>query len=279
MEAFLIYIAKVSGIMTLFWMAYHLFLKKETFFIYNRCFLLAGLLIAITLPFIPLITYSEIEPMPYTTMQQHISPNELANALKPEIVSWVSILFIVYVIGIAFLGMKFIVQLFSLVRVVHNSSITKFGGFRYVESGMNLAPFSFFNYIFYNPTLYSESELSVIVQHEVVHCSQGHSVDVLLGHLITITTWFNPFSWLYQSAIKQNLEFLADARAIQEVSSVKGYQYALLKVSGNQFCRPIVNTFYNQKTNRHVKQIEIKQYECFKNRIGLTCPGLVYCQF
>ena len=56
MEALLIYLLKVSGILTIFYLAYQLFLKRETFFIINRQFLVIGIIAAISIPFITLIT-------------------------------------------------------------------------------------------------------------------------------------------------------------------------------------------------------------------------------
>ena len=270
MEVLLIYIAKVSCILAIFFAAYQLFLKKETFFKFNRYFLISGLLLAIALPFISFINYVEIEPNAYTVIEQSAVPAELTNAVGTYSIDWVNVLGIVYLTGIVAFSIKFIVQLFSLFSMVKKSTVTKFGGFHYVESVLDIAPFSFFNYIFYNPSLYSESELSIIVKHEVVHSSQRHSVDVILAHLVTIATWINPLSWLYRSSIKQNLEFLADEGAVQEVRSTKGYQYALLKVSGNQAFTPIVNTFYNSLTRLNVfgKIVSIgSQYGQVKKRI------------
>jgi hypothetical protein len=52
MENFIIYMAKVSALIALFFIAYYFLLRKETFFTSNRWFLLAGLFTSIVLPFI-----------------------------------------------------------------------------------------------------------------------------------------------------------------------------------------------------------------------------------
>jgi hypothetical protein len=85
----------------------------------------------------------------------------------------------------------------------------------------------------------------------------------------------NPFSWLYQTNIKQNLEFLADESVIREMSSVKKYQYALLKVSGNQFCTPIVNNFYSSLIKKRIIMLN-KSKSNKKNlfKIALILPAL-----
>ena len=85
----------------------------------------------------------------------------------------------------------------------------------------------------------------------------------------------NPFSWLYQTNIKQNLEFLADESATKEVPSIKKYQYTLLKVSGNQFCTPIVNNFYNSLIKKRIVMLN-KSKSNKRNilKIALILPAL-----
>ena len=52
MESFGIFSLKAGIILSLFWIIYLLFLQKETFHRFNRCFLLTGLLASIFLPWI-----------------------------------------------------------------------------------------------------------------------------------------------------------------------------------------------------------------------------------
>jgi len=252
MAVFLLYIVKVSCILALFCAVYLLFLKNETFFKFNRYFLISGVLIALAMPCIELTRYVEIEPVVDTTMFIVNTPDSYTESVSSKPIDWSAILFIVYGIGVLVLFVKFIVQLLSLFRMVRSNTPRKFGDYHYVETSFDIAPFSFFKYIFYNPSLYTEGELSAIIKHEAVHSSQWHSVDVLLTHFMTIVTWVNPFSWLYQSSVKQNLEFLADQAATKESMSLTNYQYTLLKISGNQYCTPLVNTFYNSLIKKRI---------------------------
>ncbi len=250
METLFIYLLKASGILAIFYLAYQVFLKSETFYSVNRHFLMAGLLTALLLPFVSITNYVEIAASPLNLVTDETSVVEATNV--DQRFNWITLFFGIYLTGLLFFTTKFIVQIISLLKLVKINKVAKQGKFYHVETNKNIAPFSFFNHIFYNPTLYSESELSAIIKHEKAHSSQWHSFDVLLSHLITICTWMNPFSWLYQTNIKQNLEFLADESATKEVPSIKKYQYTLLKVSGNQFCTPIVNNFYNSLTRLNV---------------------------
>ena len=273
METLFIYLLKVSGILAIFYLAYQVFLKRETFYSVNRHFLMAGLLTALLLPFVSITNYVEIAASPLNFVTDETTAVK-ATHVDPRF-NWVTIFFGIYLSGLLLFTTKFIVQIIALLKLVKINKVAKQGKFYHVETNKSIAPFSFFNHIFYNPTLYSESELSAIIKHEKAHSSQWHSFDVLLSHLITICTWMNPFSWLYQTNIKQNLEFLADESATKEVPSIKKYQYTLLKVSGNQFCTPIVNNFYNSLIKKRIVMLN-KSKSNKRNilKIGLILPAL-----
>ena len=62
MEALFIYLIKSSGLIILFYFAYFLMLRKETFFTSNRWFLLAGLITSVLLPFVFITKIIWVEP-------------------------------------------------------------------------------------------------------------------------------------------------------------------------------------------------------------------------
>ena len=280
MEALLTYLLKVSIVLALFYLAYQFLLKNETFFKINRHFLIAGILTAFILPFVTLTDYVEITTIPIEETVNQISGESVEESTNLN--NWITIFSIIYLIGVLILGINFIIQLISLSRLIKNNSVIKQGRFHHVKISRNIAPFSFFNYIFYNPERYSQGELSTIIKHEKAHSSQWHSIDVILCHIITIFTWMNPFSWLYKTNIKQNLEFLADESATKEIPSIKNYQYTLLKVSGNQFCAPIVNHFYNSLIKKRIVMLnksKSKKSNSFKIMLILPLLAIFMVSF
>lgn len=272
MEYLFTYLIKVSAILAMFYLAYQLLLKKETFFSFNRHFLIAGILTALTLPLITITNYVEVTSTPINFVSENVAQG--TSHVTQEF-NWIYFLFGTYLAGLLFFTVRLLIQIGSLLKLINRNKVAKQGKFYQVETNKNIAPFSFFNYIFYNPSLYSNAELSAILRHEKAHSSQWHSVDVLLSHLVTIFTWFNPLSWLYQTNIKQNLEFLADASATKEVPSIKKYQYTLLKVSGNQFYTPLVNNFYNSLIKKRIVMLN-KSKSNKRNliKIALIVPAL-----
>ena len=66
-----------------------------------------------------------------------------------------------------------------------------------------------------------------------MHIRQRHTIDILVAEFICIGNWYNPFAWAIRHAIRQNLEFIADQKVLDNGIDRKGYQYHLLKVAGH----------------------------------------------
>ena len=274
METFLIYLAKSSGLILLFLCCYWLFLSRETFYSGNRYFLLAGL--AASLIF-PVITYSKTIWIDAPLMGNPIIVSTgQANLAEIAEIDWVSIFFFVYTFGVLFglgrLGMQFL----SLGRILRNGREIRDGKFKLFETGDPTQPFSFLNCVVYHPDNHSKDELEAILAHEKMHAAQFHSVDILLVHLFTIFQWCNPFIYLYKFHLKQNLEFLADAKTISLKIQKEKYQLLLLKNTLGDKHLSFVNPFFNSSVKKRIVMLN-KEKSKKRNSIkyGLVFPLLV----
>ena len=259
MEGTFIYIAKSSGLILLFYCAYYFLLRKETFFYSNRWFLLTGLVTSVALPF---FIYTKIilvnpTPMPIINLSQL---NNFQAAEKENFeISWNLILLVIYIIG--FLGFLFqlVIDFYSLNSVLKGKKIEKQANFKFVDINENIAPFSFFGYIVYNSSMYTQPELESILEHEKVHSDQNHTIDVLISRFFCVVFWFNPIIWFYKKAIVQNLEFIADNEAYKKISDKRTYQYALLKITTHENCVAITNHFYQSLIKKRIVMLNKNQ--------------------
>ena len=67
-----------------------------------------------------------------------------------------------------------------------------------------------------------------LLNHELEHVRQSHSVDIIFIELIKIFYWFNPVHLLYDRAIRINHEYLADHGVIRDDYDIKSYSDKLL---------------------------------------------------
>ncbi|WP_428232935.1 M56 family metallopeptidase [Flavobacterium sp.] len=267
MEALFIFIAKSSALLVLFYCAYYLLLHKETFFNSNRWFLLAGLVTSVVLPFIVYTKVVWIDPAPVNVLNTNaISPlNNSQVSLRHIIekesfdINWNYVLLAIYTIGFLILLIKFAIDFYSLNSVLKGKEIQQQADFKFVDIKENIAPFSYFEYIVYNSSMFTDSELENIIEHEKVHSDQYHTVDVLISRVFCVLFWFNPIMWLYKKAILQNLEFIADNEAAKKISDKKAYQYTLLKITTHESCVAITNHFYQSLIKKRIVMLSKNQ--------------------
>jgi beta-lactamase regulating signal transducer with metallopeptidase domain len=280
METIFIYLLKSSGLIAMFYLAYHFLLRKETFFDSNRWFLLSGLITSLLLPlyFIKKVVY--VERPKYTmddliafSNQNPVTVNEISAV---EAFDWMQLVWVSYIIIASFLVIKIIMNFISLYRMLFQQQIIKKEQFKLVNLNQNIAPFSFFNYIVINPDLYTNEELQSILLHEKIHSQEKHSIDVLVAKLFCVVFWFNPFVWLYKKAILQNLEYIADQKAMQQIEDKKSYQRALLKVVINQNCLSITNNFYQSLIKKRIVTLNKNQSQKRNSlKYVLIIPALI----
>ena len=260
------YFIKFSAILGLFFIFYKLFLEKETFFHSIRAYFILGIITALVLPFVIIPEYVTVEGV---FVEQTIGTiTETGNTDNLFNFSLTSILLGVYSLGVLFFGIRFLIQLWSLVLFILQHPKKKQNGYVFIEANASTSPFSFFNYIIYPKNGFNQKELEQIIEHEKVHASQHHSIDILLSQLLIIFNWFNPLAWLYHREIQKNLEFIADQGAQQGLKTKESYQYLLLKTITPNYSLALTSNFYNSLIKKRINMLH-------KNKSG----NMMYFKF
>lgn len=257
MENTLIYLFKSAGILAMFYLSFKLWLSKETFFNHNRWYLLFGVLAA---GIFPLITYTKtilVDPVAIEGFSFNAT-TAIQNTQEPTL-SWSTVMFTIYALGVVFFALRFCLQLATTFRLIHAGKKEKQGKFTYVAHTNVQAPFSFFNFIVYDPEFHTEEDLNTILSHERIHVVQKHSFDMMLCQALLVIQWCNPFAWWYQKTLTQNLEFLTDAKTVSLSNSKQQYQYALLKQATANTANPIVNSFYSSFIKKRIVMLNKNQ--------------------
>lgn len=275
METLFVYLIKSSGLIAVFYLAYFFMLRKETFFSGNRWFLLVGLITSVILPFVFITKIIWVEPsttpinwsvLPVTNYTEEKTLEDYLPMLTA----------VAYGMGILVLLAKFAFDFYSLRMLLKGKSIERQADFKFIDTKENIAPFSYFNTIVYNSSLYNTLELENILEHEKVHSEQNHTIDVLISRLFCIVFWFNPFLWLYKKAILQNLEFIADNEASKRISDKKAYQITLLKITTHENCVAITNHFYQSLIKKRIVMLNKNQSKKWNSwKYTLVLPALV----
>ena len=218
---------KLVVLTTALYVLYHWTLRGNTFFQFNRRFLLLGILLSITLPFIPL----EYEAAATDTVQK-ISEGtlQIGNVITIQVNTDVTTGFekifqYIYWAGVIILLVTRYRSIRLIMHYVNDGKRTAFPLFTLVENALIPSSFSFLNYIIL-PAGLSEADKNVILVHEQTHVGQRHYIDLFLSEFFCILQWFNPFAWLYKRDVVENQEFLAD-RAACQASGIDIYKETL----------------------------------------------------
>jgi hypothetical protein len=275
METLFLNIAKSSGLIAMFYIAYYFLLRKETFFTANRWYLLMGLITSLILPWIVFTTIVWVEPTPANFDWSKI-PHSVPAQKESYEINWYLVLVAAYGIGTVLFLIQFGLDYYHLNRVLKGKTIQQQADHKFIDINENIAPFSYFNTIVYNSSLYSESEMESILEHEKVHSEQYHTIDVLITRFFCILFWFNPFIWLYKKAILQNLEFIADSEATKNISDKKAYQLTLLKITAHENCVVLTNHFYQSLIKKRIVMLNKNQSKKWNSwKYALVLPVLI----
>ncbi len=248
MESILFYFLKSGIWIAAFWMIYHLFLRKETFYRFNRWFLLSGILSSFLLPFwIYRYTLTMTTSVLVTTPVEALpEAGDTGSAF-----SYWMILPILYFAGVSILLFQRFYGAWKLKRLIAKNGWSMENGSKVVRSADLPTTFSVLNYIFTDiATDASGMEQKMIYEHEQAHIGQYHWVDLIIAHGVCIVQWFNPFAWLYLKAIKQNHEFLADLQVLRNGNSPALYRAALINYTLKAPVFIFSHTFAQFKLNR-----------------------------
>ena len=246
-----IYLLKANVGIALFYAFYKLFCQRDTFFQWRRFALLSFLGISFIYPLLNIQDWVKEQPAMYELADYYATwmATEEITATTPMVIdapqlpSLLTIGIYFYYIGVIVMSFRFIVQLFSVLRMRRKGTRSIVDGQRIISIPTEADPFSFFGWIFlYLPGLKDESRQEIL-KHEQTHARQWHSMDVILCELINIVCWFNPFAWLIKTEIRLNLEYLADNKVAETTSDCKMYQYHLLNLVNKNVQTGLCNNF------------------------------------
>ncbi len=275
MEQIAFYLLKSAAWLAGFTLVYLLFLRKERFFMLKRIYLLAGVALSLLLPLVTLHYRVEL-PAPLMQETQGMTPVLPSSpAAAAEIVEETDPLkwfMIFYAAGLVFLLGRTLRYLFSVYRAVRSGPVNREGDALLVRTEKYTSAFSFFNYVFINPSL-SGREVREILNHEMVHLRQRHWFDLLLVEVMSLVQWMNPFAWICSALVRQNHEHLADEVALQQTSDPAGYRATLLNQVFSARLISLSNSFnFSFNTNRF-EMMKKKTYSPFRKlKLLLVLP-------
>jgi hypothetical protein len=237
------YIIQAVLFQAIFLAVYDLFLQKETFFKWNRAYLLGTPILAFIIPLLKFRSVQETLPQEYLVQLPvvFLNPGEVIIQATTN-TSTISYLETLFYVGLVFFASVFLIRISKILKLIFANEIINKEFYKLVIIKSKQSAFSFFNYIFINKKLIEEEELEII-NHELIHCKQKHSLDLLFFEFLKIVMWFNPLVYIFQNRITLLHEYISDAEIVKETDKIS-YFNKLLSVTFNVENITFINQFY-----------------------------------
>ncbi len=235
-------ILQIVFFQAIFLAVYDVFFKKETFFNWNRAYLLVTPWLAILIPLIKIPVISNETALRYA---QITLPELFLNLEKTSSESTISPIdygIIILGIGMGIALLIFLVKLIQIYRLISQNQTVKKENYTLVLLSDSRQAFSFLNYIFIDKKLLEKESLQII-EHELVHCKSKHSIDLLIFEFLKIVLWFNPIIYMFQHRMQLLHEYIADSKTIKKTTKEHYFNQLLsevFKVESLSF----INQFY-----------------------------------
>ncbi len=201
---------------------YWIALRNKKFHQYNRFYLLAVALFSWTVPLVKIqwaTTYASEQQVIRFLSVVADNNSEIEAVIESKGFHWSmeGIVSLAYVLVAALLLALLLRASYRIYDLLKTHSCKQVGNVFLIITRAKGTPFSFFRYIFWNEEIDIRSASGKqILQHELTHVQQQHSVDKLLIQLMLIPGWFNPFFWLLKKEMEMIHEFIADKKAVRD---------------------------------------------------------------
>lgn len=238
------YILECIAFQLVFLIIYDFFLKRETFFQWNRVYLIGAYVLSLLLPWIKIEALRTEIPETFNGYSEFLwNLNQEPMLLNPEVsqgfsFTWQEGFFLT---GALLAFVWFVLKMRRLYQLRTKGTIRHFKNFTQILVPDSHIAFSFFKSIFLGDKL-ADKEYNAIISHELVHIEQRHSLDLLFFELMRIVGWFNPLVYVYQHKIAELHEFIADAQ-VPKTERKAHYELLLSQVFQTQNIS-FVNQFF-----------------------------------
>lgn len=272
------YLAKSLLLGLLFYGYYHFFMRKETYLVVNRFYLIASAILMVLLPLTGILLPGSFfigetsAPLPVITLPEVvITATRISEEQQSVILNWA----IISYTGITLAMMAGLI--YGLARIIrfYRRSVSA----QQIEENIFLipgkgSPFSFLGRIFVTNEYKDHPGLKNIIIHENAHIRQRHLLDLIILELFSSMFWFNPFFFLIKRAMREVHEFLADREVIRQgVESVSYQQLLFSEVSGNP--QYIIANNFNLLTKKRIVMLIKKSTKIAAIRIWGFLPMIL----
>lgn len=260
------YLFESSVCMASFYLLYYTLFRNDTFFQFNRFYLLISAGVSLLIPLLKINFLPEVsnQPMAMSKLMPVLENYNIKYASVIETVEqpilWElsvgDFISFLYKLGVFLFGLKLLSGLFKMYDLIKASKATQRPEYTMLKPrDESYLASSFFSYIFWNDS--KDSKSKIIIDHELVHVKQWHSIDVILMELMVVVKWFNPLIYLFRNSLRKTHEYIADKYVSEQLGSK--YTYAQFIVNENRNDIPNLSNAMFSFVKERLEMLNVKQ--------------------
>ncbi|MEM6841460.1 MAG: POTRA domain-containing protein [Bacteroidota bacterium] len=270
MNTFLLYLLESSVYLLALGLVYKWLLSQQTHFTWMRVFLLLSVGISLILP---------LFPAPATWLSNLINPGIAEPSVSSQIftLKWLKspliidsstavseteslislpLLLVTYALGFFYRLFVFGINLTKVRKLISRSTKRQEGNYWLVNLSEKKPAFSFLNYVFISSqSTLSPAEYQQVLQHELVHIRQRHTLDLLLLELAHILLWFHPIIPYLKQQLREVHEYLADQAVAKKPEEQRDYAQLLLKLAADDRTLSLTTSFLGKQVGRRIAML------------------------
>ena len=254
MTPFLLYMARASLYLAIFYAFYLLVMRRTSLFRFNRAALLLGTVLCHLLPLLRLRTVMlpEVAPMSAAILAQEAAVPVSATAATPF--PWLSVL---YFAGIAAVLLLCLLSVLRTLRIIRAGTTVPCEGCRLTLVDRDVPSFSWGRRVVMSRSDYEK--YPTILAHEQQHIRCRHSLDVGLLTAVAALHWFNPLVWIARAELRLLHEYEADEGLINRGIDATQYQLLLVRKAVGEQRFSLANGFNHAKLKQRINMMERKK--------------------
>ncbi|WP_321348242.1 TonB-dependent receptor plug domain-containing protein [uncultured Draconibacterium sp.] len=278
MEDFILYIGKAALALGAFYLAYLALFQHQKHFFFNRIYLPVSFLVSFLIPLITFTKVNYIQPIPAATSTGFAYLPEAAVASEPQFnFEWYHYLLGIYALGIVVFMLNLLIGHLKAMNIIRFSRLKELFGAQVNLTKKDVHPFSFFSRIVLSERTLKNPDLKMIVDHEMIHVRERHTLDILFAELLFLFQWFNPFAWLTRDAMRNNLEYLTDHQVAQN-HNAEAYQLAMVGLAHKKGVAPFLTALNGSQLKNRIIMMKKKtenRYSLMKQLVVLPLLAIL----
>ncbi len=254
------YFLQVSLCSAVMMLYYALVLRNKRFHQYNRFYLLGVAVLPWLMPLVKIDINKSQEAVSipiqlFSVIADTNSEFEKTVADKGFQFTWETLVATLYIAVSSVLLAMLLMALVKIYKLLKANSCKNLDDVYLVLTQANGTPFSFFKFIFWHTDIdVTTTAGKQMLQHELTHVREKHSLDKLLLQIVLIVGWPNPIFWLLKRELETIHEFIADNKAIDN-GDTAALATMLLAAAYPQQRFALTNPFFYSPIKRRIAML------------------------